>query len=315
MTFADEAAFTGDPTSEDATMKEASAGGRMPPSVNYHLWEPCNMRCRFCFATFRDVVSTVLPEGHLPCDEAERLVAMLADCFDKITFAGGEPTLCPWLDVLIRLAAEKGMTTMLVTNGSLLDEARIEALAPHLHWLTLSVDSALETTHRRLGRSVRGKPIRAEHYVRLADLARRAGVRVKLNTVVTTLNAGEDMRSLVAAIQPERWKILRVLSVVDQNGGKVDSLLCTDDAFRGFVERHRAVEASRVVLVPEDNDDMRGSYAMIDPAGRFFDNVDGRHRYSAPILSAGVRRAWSDVRFMPARFEDRGGDYDFRTPR
>lgn len=25
------------------------------PSVNYHIWEPCNMRCRFCFATFQDV--------------------------------------------------------------------------------------------------------------------------------------------------------------------------------------------------------------------------------------------------------------------
>ena len=32
-----------------------------PPSVNFHLWEPCNMRCRFCFATFQDVKQTVLP--------------------------------------------------------------------------------------------------------------------------------------------------------------------------------------------------------------------------------------------------------------
>ena len=22
------------------------------PTVNYHLWKPCNMRCGFCFATF-----------------------------------------------------------------------------------------------------------------------------------------------------------------------------------------------------------------------------------------------------------------------
>ncbi len=30
------------------------------PSVNYHLWRPCNMRCEFCFATFQDIPSAIL---------------------------------------------------------------------------------------------------------------------------------------------------------------------------------------------------------------------------------------------------------------
>ena len=90
-----------------------------PPSVNFHLWEPCNMRCRFCFATFQDVKQTVLPRGHLPREQALVVVEQLAAAgFDKITFAGGEPTLCPWLGELIALAKQRGLTTMLVTNGS-----------------------------------------------------------------------------------------------------------------------------------------------------------------------------------------------------
>ena len=36
------------------------------PSVNFHLWKSCNMKCRFCFATFQDVGRDVLPKGHLP---------------------------------------------------------------------------------------------------------------------------------------------------------------------------------------------------------------------------------------------------------
>ena len=28
------------------------------PTVNYHLWKPCNMRCEFCFATFEDIEAT-----------------------------------------------------------------------------------------------------------------------------------------------------------------------------------------------------------------------------------------------------------------
>ena len=40
--------------------------------------------------------------------------------------------------------------------------------------------------------------------------------------------------------------------------------------------------------MPESNELMRGSYVMVDPAGRFFDNVEGGHTYSRPILEVGV---------------------------
>ena len=61
------------------------------PSVNFHLWEPCNMRCRFCFATFQDVKREMdIPRGHLPKDECLTVVEQLAEAgFRKINFAGG----------------------------------------------------------------------------------------------------------------------------------------------------------------------------------------------------------------------------------
>ena len=33
------------------------------PSVNFHLWKPCNMSCKFCFATFQDFDRDILPKG------------------------------------------------------------------------------------------------------------------------------------------------------------------------------------------------------------------------------------------------------------
>ena len=33
------------------------------PSVNFHLWKPCNMKCNFCFATFQDVGTRLSPWG------------------------------------------------------------------------------------------------------------------------------------------------------------------------------------------------------------------------------------------------------------
>ncbi|MBZ4331490.1 viperin family antiviral radical SAM protein [Corallococcus sp. AS-1-12] len=283
----------------------------MPPSVNFHLWEPCNMRCRFCFATFQDVRKDVLPKGHLPKQEALKLVELLALRFQKITFAGGEPLLCPWLPELVAAAKARGATTMLVTNGSRLDADTLAHLHGVMDWVTLSIDSMSPQTHAALGRAVHGKALPVEHYLTLAERIRAAGMRLKVNTVVTNLNAGEDQTAFLRELRPERWKLLRVLSVEGQNTGKVEPLFCPREDFEAFVARHRGLERDGIVLVPEDNEDMRGSYAMVDPAGRFFDNVQGGHRYSAPILQHGLDAAWSQVHFSIDRFVGRDGFYAF----
>lgn len=283
----------------------------LPPSVNFHLWEPCNMRCRFCFATFQDVRRQVLPKGHLPREEALRLVKLLATRFRKLTFAGGEPLLCQWLPELVRVAKEQGATTMLVTNGSRLTSRQLALFQGALDWVTLSIDSPFPETHVAMGRAVQGKALAPSDYLTLASHIRNAGIRFKVNTVVTALNAHEDHTTYLRSLRPERWKLLRVLPVEGQNSGKVEPLLCSNEAFHGFVERHRDLASEGIVLVPEDNEDMRGSYAMVDPAGRFFDNAGGGHHYSAPILLEGIEDAWSQVQFSMPRFERRGGSYDF----
>lgn len=284
----------------------------LPPSVNFHLWEPCNMRCRFCFASFQDVRASVLPRGHLPRAQALEVTRLLAQRFDKITFVGGEPTLCPWLLELMQCAKAAGRTTMLVTNGSLLTPERLHKMRGALDWLTLSIDSADLATHVASGRAVKGEALPMEHYIALADAARAYSLRFKVNTVVSALNAEEDMRELISRLRPERWKIFQVLPIAGQNDG-VEPLLITSDAFAAFVARHAGLESLGVKPVPEDNEAMIGSYAMVDPAGRFFDNVTGGFRYSAPILEVGIDEAWSQLPFNFDRFTARGGVYDWQN--
>ncbi len=95
-----------------------------------------------------------------------------------------------------------------------------------------------------------------------------------------------------------------------QNDAGFEAVACDDADFRRFVERHSDLSAKGIAVVPEDNHAMRGSYAMLDPAGRFFDNVDGEHRYSRPILDVGIDDAWADIRFSMALFDERGGRYE-----
>ena len=68
-----------------------------------------------------------------------------------------------------------------------------------------------------------------------------------------------------------------------------------------------------IVISDPETSLIRGSYAMIDPHGRFFDSAGGGHRYSAPILEVGLVAAFSQVSFDPVKFLHRGGDYDFTT--
>lgn len=275
-------------------------------AVNFHVWKPCNYKCKFCFAVFDDV------PGRLTREQAIRVVEQIAPHCTKITFVGGEPTLCPFLGDLVEAAHRLGLTTCVVSNGTRL-QPLIERHAASLDWIGLSVDSAQEDVCVRLGRGTGGHVSRS---VTLARLGRERGIQIKLNTVVTAWNHTEDLSALVRAILPDRWKVFRVLPIDGQNDGRVEPLLITPEQFRAYLERHAHLAAEGYPPIAEDNDDMTGSYVMIDPMGRFFDNVDGRLVYSPPILEHGVEEAFAAVRWERQRLIARGGLYRWqRQPR
>ncbi len=282
------------------------------PSVNFHLWKPCNMKCTFCFATFQDVRKDTLPSGHLPREDCLAVVEALAAAgFDKINFAGGEPTLCPWLPDLIRRAKGSGLTTSIVTNGSFLTPEWLDRVEGCLDWAAVSIDTVDPEKLRHMGRTTRTGPLSETDYLRIMDMLKERGVHLKINTVVTRVNKNEDLAKFIADALPERWKLLQVLPVKGQNDGLVDDLLITSDEFARYVARNRYVETLGVTVVPESNELMTGSYVMVDPAGRFFDNTAGAHVYSRPINEVGVNVALQEVSVDPDRFLLRDGLYDW----
>ena len=282
-------------------------------SVNFHLWQPCNMHCGFCFARFLDVRQDVLPDGHLEERECLRVTEMLAEAgFAKVNFAGGEPTLCPWLPSLVHRAKELGMSTSIVTNGSrVVADGLLESVGGSLNWLAVSVDSTDRETLRRIGRATPDGPMSEDDYARILLKAAQLGIRTKINTVVCSENWQDDMRAFILRVRPERWKLLQALPIEGQNGGARCKFLIDRSRFAAYVERHRDVEAHGVKVVAEDNSLMTASYLMIDPAGRFFDNAQGRHSYSDRILDVGVEAALKQISVSTETFEQRGGKYDW----
>lgn len=285
---------------------------RLPPAVNFHLWKPCNLRCTFCYAAFNDDPALRNIRGGIDETDARRIVELIrSEGVEKLTFVGGEPTLCPYLSGLLRRSRELGFVNTLVTNGARLQRL-LDSVPDCIDWVGLSVDSAVEATQAELGRGSGDHVAKSvQHFRRL----RERGIRVKLNTVVTSLNWQEDMTDFVQRVRPERWKVFQVLPIDGQNTGRVEPLLITPDQFQAFVDRHRGLVSEGTTVAAESNEDMTGSYAMIDPLGRFFSNVGGRYNYSPPILDIGVAAAFKAIAFDPARFDARGGRYDWGATR
>ncbi|WP_170345925.1 viperin family antiviral radical SAM protein [Ruegeria atlantica] len=287
--------------------------------INWHVNEACNYRCVYCYAKWerpssaRDVIRQP--------DNTAKLLRSLWAFFDpanlknplngtltwrrvRLNFAGGEPLLCR-SDLIraVELAAQIGFDVSIITNGSRLDAETMSALAPHLDWLGVSLDAADMHTNKAIGREDRrARQLDLEALRDSVAMARsdNPDLKLKINTVVNFQNHEADLARVIAQLAPHKWKILRALPMTTTAG------MVTDKQFRAFVHRHRSLKD---IIRVEDNADMLGSYLMIDPKGRFYQNHNDTlkegYRYSRPILDAGPGAALESVGFSALGFADR----------
>jgi len=122
-------------------------------------------------------------------------------------------------------------------------------------------------------------------------------VKIKINTVVNRFNHDHNMSGFINSLGPDKWKIFKVLPIAEPESE------ISDMQFYDFLETHR--EYSNIMF-PEDNDLMTGSYIMIDPLGRFFDNTcrEGQkgYRYSKPITKVGAYNAFHETTVDMTKF-------------
>ena len=63
------------------------------------------------------------------------------------------------------------------------------------------------------------------------------------------------------------------------------------------------------ILVPENNEAMTGSYLLIDPRGKLFENSKGKHTYSRSLVDNSVEDCLKDIELDREMFIKRGGIY------
>ena len=293
--------------------------------INWHLTEACNYHCRYCYATWNETAcsreliqdpqqsAALLGELYRffqPGNSENPLNSSLSWKTVRLNLAGGEPLLhAGKLPTIISKARALGFEVSLISNGSCLDDELLNQLAPQLSWLGISIDSTCSSTNKSIGRIDRlGRLLDLDRLAASLQRARqRSGLRLKLNTVVNKFNQYEDLISLIRGFAPDKWKILRMLPVISQE------LAVSDQQFADFITRHSSFAS---ILCAEDNQDMRESYLMIDPHGRFFQNsllsTGQGYVYSRPILEIGAEAAFAEMAFNPKRFSARYSNFEAR---
>lgn len=275
--------------------------------INWHVTEACNFRCGYCYAHWqeagrRDLIRDGATRRALMTALYDHFRTLASPVRPRLNFAGGEPLL--FVDEVLLAMAEAieiGFEVSVITNGSRIGRPVMEAMAPMLSVLGISLDSTNTETMTSIGRQdARGHQVALSPLLHVLTTARLRNPRMalKVNTVVCRENWHEDMSAVIRQLAPDRWKVLRMLPVIDRD------LAVTDAQFHAFVASHREFARSMSI---EDNDDMQASYIMVDPAGRFFQNRPDTsgYVYSPPILEVGAAQAFGQMGWSAVKFERR----------
>jgi PqqA peptide cyclase len=141
-----------------------------PTSLLCELTYRCNLQCPYCYnplnlADYRQELSGA--EWRAVLDDAAAMGIL------QIGFSGGEPTLRPELPELAAHASRAGLYTNLITQGTFLDEARLDTLVDAgLDHVQLSIQAPSEALADTIaGAHVHARKVEAIERIRTRNVA------------------------------------------------------------------------------------------------------------------------------------------------
>ncbi|MBE6100570.1 MAG: radical SAM protein [Selenomonas ruminantium] len=250
----------------------------MAYKINLHITQKCNYACKYCFAHFDSDNDLTLAEWKHIIDNLKT-----SGLVNAINFAGGEPVLHKDFSAIVNYAYDQGFKLSIITNGSLMLNPKL--MPPELfgkfETLGISVDSINPQTLVALGACNRSHEVLIyEKLSQLITLARSVNpdIKIKLNTVITNLNANEDLTVIGKEFGIDRWKMLR-MKLFAHEGNSNAALVPSQADFDGFVARHYEVSED---VVPEN--DLTRSYIMVDNQGQLLDDEGEDYKVVGSLL-------------------------------
>ena len=266
----------------------------------------CNFRCRYCMP--REVFGSdfrFLPQPHLlSFEELGRVAGVFAELgVRKFRLTGGEPLLrrdLPKLvEILVDATARRGkepIDVALTTNGALLGRFARELATAGLQRVTVSLDALDQGVFEAMNDT----DVRVEQVLGGIDVARNAGLGIKVNCVVRR-GINQDQILPLARHFRRSGICLRFIEFMDvgsTNGWRDDDVVTS----REMLDSLQA-QWPLVALQPERVSDVARRYAYADGAGEigFISSV------SAPFCGDCTRaRLSADGQLFTCLFASRG---------
>jgi pyruvate-formate lyase-activating enzyme len=132
--------------------------GRLPIVTFFELSNRCNLHCVACRRSPTEIFdqnpnseSGFVPMGNMPVEMYQALIDEIKDrTMMAVLYVNGEPLLRPELGEMLRYASERGMATMISTNGMLLTEQRSEdILRSGVDFIKVAVSGFTQETYNR----------------------------------------------------------------------------------------------------------------------------------------------------------------------
>ena len=283
-------------------------------TVNIHFIRCCNYHCKFCFHRGCPDSSTLTKEQwYQVIDNIER-----SGFVKRINIAGGEPFLVPKLaKELIRYAKSKNLETSVITNASKFTDKIFDDIKDSLDMIGISVDSGDNQVNKSIGRCSRDENNKDQPHVecvrRVANLCKKNHKYLKLNTVICRENLhDQSIFDLINEIQPQRWKVFRVLKIENENGVDKDERT----PYEGFISDEEWEEwkkecSEKCTIQPnfENNDEMLTSYLVVDEEGYLLDSSSGSKIRNKSLLQSEFEETMKNVGFDEDKFISRGGNF------
>lgn len=280
---------------------------KKPNIINFHITDACNYTCKYCFAHFK--------MKDLPLRDAEAVIDSIEVFFreneienGRINIAGGEPLMYRHLDAIIDYIVAKNIKVSIITNGSRLTEERIASWSGKVSMIGISIDAITPSADIHIGRCDSHQTTNSlEHLIKMAQAIHKAGIKLKINTVVSRANLGEDMRSVYQAMKPDRLKLIYIHVVRDVNEWpETMNLIPTVGEYNDFVEKNRYEENCELVF--ERPLEMENSYFMINPHGEVYINCFGLEKKYGNAIYEPLTEIFSRLPFDEKKFNIRYED-------
>jgi len=200
----------------------------------------CNMNCPYCFRLTNDEK----PIFKKTCE-------LLEKCKDLnikvVSFSGGEPLMYKKIYEIINYAATLGFEIQIDTNSYLLNEDIIAKLKNSLSLIGVPLDGSKADVHDFM----RNKPGNFELIVKKLKYLNRSNMPVKINTVVSKINA-HDILNMINIIDHFKIKIWSLYQFWPLNlSNKIEKLYSISK--NEFLNICKSIKLSKLKCVIEVN--------------------------------------------------------------